>query len=169
MKHELTILPEGTIDIDADPFSSELFKLEKKNQTAVRSLVEYRFNGGIFKKDAAHNFQAKRVTFTEPNMLKRQDRTRWKIVIDSMQNEKKQAINYTKLEQARRDVLYEWKLRKGPKNLKKLDLVDVLEEAKTKPPPSAVLWNEGGGDTLHRLEIEDIKMKDALLGKNTTD
>ena len=48
--HELILLADGTIDLDADPSTVALMDYEKKNNAAIKVLNDAGFNGEVFRK-----------------------------------------------------------------------------------------------------------------------
>ena len=51
--HESIVLPDGTIDVDADPATIALIAEEKKSTKAVNILNDRGFNGDVFKQNAS--------------------------------------------------------------------------------------------------------------------
>ena len=52
VKHEVVILPNGEIDVDADPSTKELLQKERWNEEAVMVLNENGFDGNRMLKKA---------------------------------------------------------------------------------------------------------------------
>ena len=65
--HELILLPDRTVDLDADPSSLALIELEEKDAKAIGVLNEGGFNGNLFRKYAPHKSTRSNVPVTEPN------------------------------------------------------------------------------------------------------
>ena len=65
--HEVILLPDGTIDLDADPSSFAFIELEKNNTAAIDVLNVGRFNGNIFRKYAPCKSTRSNVSVTKLN------------------------------------------------------------------------------------------------------
>ena len=72
VSQELIMLPDGSIDLDADPATRTLIDEENKNNATVDILNAGGFQGDVFKKFATQNF-ARKGPITEPNTRARQD------------------------------------------------------------------------------------------------
>ena len=70
--HELIVLPDGSIDLDADPSTLTLIEEEKKITEAFNVLNEGGFNGDVFKKSASWK-SARKEPVTKPNSRAQQD------------------------------------------------------------------------------------------------
>lgn len=74
VKQEVLELPDGTIDVDADPLTSKLLSIERLNRDAVSFLVANGYGGEEFEKCAPlqHRSQ-KNIAVTAPLSRERQD------------------------------------------------------------------------------------------------
>lgn len=70
--HELIVLPDGTIDVDADPATIALITEEKKNTKAVNILNEGGFNSNVLKQYTCRKFVRKE-PIMKPNSRAWQD------------------------------------------------------------------------------------------------
>ena len=74
VKHEVVELPDGTIDVDADPLSSKLLSIEKLNRDAVSFLIANGYGGKEFEKCAPRQHRSqKNIAVTAPLSRERQD------------------------------------------------------------------------------------------------
>ena len=75
MKHEVLELPDGTLDVDADPLTSKLLQIERLNRAAVSFLVANGYDGTVFSKCAPRQHRSQRnIAVTAPRSRERQDR-----------------------------------------------------------------------------------------------
>ena len=70
--HELIMLEDGTIDLEADPSTVALIDIERKNHAAVNALNEGGYDGDVFKKYAPRK-KLQQVLVTTANTRARQD------------------------------------------------------------------------------------------------
>eukprot|EP00536_Pseudo-nitzschia_multiseries_P000250 jgi/Psemu1/546/gm1.546_g len=70
--HQLMMLSDGSIDLDADPATVQLLDLEFRNVNAIATLKEHGFAGEVFFKQAPRNY-GKNSIATLPNTRARQD------------------------------------------------------------------------------------------------
>eukprot|EP00536_Pseudo-nitzschia_multiseries_P001111 jgi/Psemu1/180256/e_gw1.14.15.1 len=71
--HQLMMLPDGSIDLDADPVTMQLLDLEFRNDNAIATLKEHGFAGKVFLKLAPRNYGKNPAKATLPNTRARQD------------------------------------------------------------------------------------------------
>ena len=75
VKHEVLELPDGTLDVDADPLTSKLLQIERLNRAAVSFLVANGYDGTVFSKCAPRQHRSQRnIAVTAPRSRERQDR-----------------------------------------------------------------------------------------------
>ena len=68
---ELIVLPDGSINMEADPSTLALVDYEKQNSKAIKVLNEGGFNGNVFRKYAPRKKAPPKVSL--PNTRARQD------------------------------------------------------------------------------------------------
>jgi len=73
VKHELVILPNGDIDLTANPHSSILVEIENKNKEAVAALNAAGLDGDGFIQAAPKRKSEKKIAVTIPGSKERQD------------------------------------------------------------------------------------------------
>merc|ERR1711971_509147 len=79
VKHEIVVLEDGTIDVDADPMTEVLLKYEEENEKAVRKLNAFGFNGNEFLKKAPKVDTSKnQIAVTERGSV-----ARWELINDA--------------------------------------------------------------------------------------
>eukprot|EP00536_Pseudo-nitzschia_multiseries_P016225 jgi/Psemu1/45378/gm1.45378_g len=71
--YELMTLANGMINVDADPKTVALLELERRNRIAVQTLVDHRFNGGVYAKNAPRISLKSTLPKTQPNTRAYQD------------------------------------------------------------------------------------------------
>ena len=69
--HELIVLPDGSINMGADPSTIALVDFEKQNSKAINLLIEGGFNGEVFEKDAPGKKSPQEISL--PNTRAQQD------------------------------------------------------------------------------------------------
>jgi len=75
VKHEVVELPDGTLDVDADPLTSKLLQIERLNMAAVSFLVANNYDGTAFSKRAPRQHRSQmNIAVTAPRSRERQDR-----------------------------------------------------------------------------------------------
>eukprot|EP00536_Pseudo-nitzschia_multiseries_P010938 jgi/Psemu1/27455/gm1.27455_g len=128
--HELMMLADGAIDVDADPKTVALLELECRHRIGVETLVDHGFNGG-------------HIVY---------ERVRREGKINAMKETRACALAYTKhketseliMEQCNGNFMdrvvfqlrkvFKWKLQEKSTKLNKDDMVCALLEAKDDPP-----------------------------------
>lgn len=72
MKHEIVQLPDGRIDVDADPLSMKLLEIESLNKQAVLFLNSSGYDGNEFERLAPRKKKSN-ICVTVPLSRERQD------------------------------------------------------------------------------------------------
>ena len=74
VKHEVVVLADGTIDLEADPLALVLMRYENENKEAVAKIIQLGGTGNYLLKEVPKLIaQRKKIAVTVPNTRERQD------------------------------------------------------------------------------------------------
>eukprot|EP00536_Pseudo-nitzschia_multiseries_P016234 jgi/Psemu1/45392/gm1.45392_g len=191
--HQLMMLPDGSIDLDADPVTMQLLDLEFRNDNAIATLKEHGFAGEVFLKLAPRNYRKNSAKATLPNTRARQDQIqeakntpgpKYTILNERAYNCTDQIIVNERIRRGGIIKAMEGTKSKATAYGKKKeaaqplidkcdgdfmdlpdDMVGALMEAEEDPPVGEVKWSAVDEAEMKRLIEEDIKIKDTELGK----
>eukprot|EP00536_Pseudo-nitzschia_multiseries_P004185 jgi/Psemu1/9438/gm1.9438_g len=148
--HEVTLLPNGSVDLTADPMMTKLLDLEVCNNTAVNYLLEYGLKGEAFAVKAPQNKEKEKIPSTQPGS-------------------NKQTLKISKAKTAGQKFCISCGFVTNSKDIWKLKVLKepmkLIAERKTrKAQAAAFVKKKGAAEALARSTTLEA-MKETLLGK----